>query len=337
MADQALAHPSHARHVRAAAAPWGRGGRAADRIGARESRGDVRRRAGRRRRGARPAGPVAAGPTAAALTATPTRVGDPLPDTLLWMSDRRGRARYSRAKEKPEDKKGGLLRELAIMVVLVLGLTALLRGFVVGPYVIPSGSMENTLQVGDKILVNKLSYRFGEVERGDVIVFDGTGSFSPEIRVEEPEHPVARGAEWLRELFGGTPVGEKDFVKRVVGVGGDRVECRRTQAGYAMFVNGTRLKEKSYLFPGDKPCREEFKGKNAVVVPKGRLWVMGDHRSLSADSREHVKESHLGTVPENEVIGRAFVVIWPTDHWRGLSTPGTYERRALRDAPGAGP
>lgn len=249
------------------------------------------------------------------------------------MGDQRGRGR-GKDSARSGGKAGSFLRELGIMVVLVVALTALLRGFVVGPYMIPSGSMENTLQVGDKILVNKLAYRFGDVQRGDVIVFDGTGSFSPEVRTKEPSDPLAKAGNWVKELFGGTPVGEKDFVKRVIGVPGDKVECRRTSKGFAMFVNGVRLSEKPYLFPGNAPCDREFRGENAVTVPEGRLWVMGDHRELSADSRSHVADGHFGTVPEDEVIGRAFVVAWPSDHWRTLSRPSTYDQRALqRTAP----
>src|SRR5690606_18114536 len=180
------------------------------------------------------------------------------------------------------------------------------------------------------ILVNKLAYRFGDVKRGDVIVFDGTGSFSLEVRTDSPASGPAKAASWVKELFGGTPVGEKDFVKRVIGVPGDTVECRRTDSGFAMFVNGARLSERSYLFPGNKPCDREFKGKNAITVPEGRLWVMGDHREMSADSRSHVEDGNFGTVPEDAVIGRAFVVAWPSSHWRTLSRPATYDQRALQ-------
>lgn len=247
------------------------------------------------------------------------------------MANDKGRNRKS-SSARSGGKVGGFFRELGIMVVLVLALTAVLRGFVVGPYMIPSGSMENTLQVGDKILVNKLAYRFGDVKRGDVIVFDGTGSFSPEVRTDKPDDALSKAGNWVKELFGGTPVGEKDFTKRVIGVSGDKVECRKTDSGFAMFVNGARLDEKSYLFPGNAPCDQQFKGKRAVTVPEGRLWVMGDHREMSADSRSHVDDGHFGTVPEDAVIGRAFVVAWPSSHWSTLSRPSTYDQRALQRA-----
>ncbi|HEX6446694.1 MAG TPA: signal peptidase I [Streptosporangiales bacterium] len=238
----------------------------------------------------------------------------------------------STAKDQRPQKKGAFFRELAVLVVLVLVLTALLRGFVFEAYMIPSGSMENTLRIGDKVLVNKLVYRFRPVERGDVIVFDGAGSFTPEVRSVPPSNPVKRAAQAVWQFFGGTPANEEDFVKRVIGVPGDRVECRRLAGGFAMYVNGARLEERSYLFPRDQPCTREFTGSDAVTVPKGRLWVMGDHRSLSADSREHVDDGHFGTVPENAVIGRAVAVVWPTGHWASLSQPPTFHQRALRGA-----
>ncbi|MBO0827545.1 MAG: signal peptidase I [Streptosporangiales bacterium] len=244
---------------------------------------------------------------------------------------RTGDAEPATKDEKPQ-KKGAFFREMSVLVVLVLVLTALLRGFVFEAYMIPSGSMENTLRIGDKVLVNKLVYRFRPVERGDVIVFDGAGSFTPEVRSVQPSNPVKRVAEKVWQFFGGAPADEEDFVKRVVGVPGDRVECRKGTDGFAMYVNGVRLDERPYLYRGDQPCSREFGGSDAVVVPKGRLWVMGDHRSLSADSREHVDDGHFGTVPEKAVIGRAVAIVWPTGHWRSLTQPATFRQRALHGA-----
>lgn len=249
-------------------------------------------------------------------------------------STKRSDDKRQRSGDKAGSKKGAFFKELVILVVLVLGLTALLRGLVFEAYMIPSGSMENTLRIGDKVLVNKLVYRFGDVERGDVIVFDGAGSFTPEVRTppDDQANPVVRVFRWISQFFGGTPIGEEDFVKRVIGVPGDKVECRRSDTGFGMYVNGVRLQEKAYLYPGDQPCAKEFAGKNAVTVPQGRLWVMGDHRSLSADSREHVDDGNLGTVPEDAVIGKAFAIVWPTDHWTSLARPDTFDQRALHGA-----
>ncbi len=180
-------------------------------------------------------------------------------------------------------------------VLLSLGCAAallLVSQFVVEPYQVPSSSMENTLRVGDRVLVDKLAYRFGGTpQRGDVIVFDGEGSFRPS---------------------GGT-----DYVKRVIGVGGDRVTC--CDAHGRLMVNGHPLDE-SYLHPGDAPSAEAFD----IVVPRGRLWVMGDHRADSADSRQHLGDPGGGTVPVGKVIGRAEWIGWPVGHWTRLRRPAAF-------------
>lgn len=234
--------------------------------------------------------------------------------------------------EPARGKVTSFFRELGILIVLVIVLTALLRGFVFGAYRIPSGSMEQTLMIGDKVLVNKLVYHFRDVERGDVIVFNGAGSWTPKMKSDKTLGPVQEARRWVTEFFGGTPVGEEDFIKRVIGVPGDKVACRKTPQGFRIFVNGTRLKERSYLYPGDAPCAKRFAGRQAITVPKGRLWVMGDHRSLSADSRAHVGDGSFGTIPENKVVGRAFVIVWPVNRWSTLTQPKTYHQRALEGA-----
>jgi signal peptidase I len=189
-------------------------------------------------------------------------------------------------------------------VLLALGCVAallLVSNFVLQPFQVPSGSMENTLRIGDRVLVNKLAYRFGgDPRRGDVIVFDGEGSFSQR---------------------GGT-----DYVKRVIGVGGDRVTCCDKQG--RLLVNGRPLDE-GYLFAGDVPSRVPFD----IVVPDGRLWVMGDHRDDSRDSRDHLGDPGGGTVPVGKVIGRADWIGWPLGHWSKLRRPATF---AAVPAPAAG-
>ncbi|WP_405405644.1 signal peptidase I [Streptomyces sp. NBC_01104] len=188
----------------------------------------------------------------------------------------------------------------------------LFSNFVVQPFLIPSGSMESTLQVGDRVLVNKLAYRFGSVpQRGDVVVFDGTGSF---VQESPPENPVTGLLHGAAASLGLAEPAETDFVKRVVGVGGDRVVCCDKRG--RVEVNGLPVDE-DYLFAGDVPSRVPFD----IVVPDGTLWMMGDHRSNSRDSRDHLGEPGGGMVPVDKVIGRADWLGWPLG--RLGSVPGT--------------
>lgn len=198
------------------------------------------------------------------------------------------RDRADAAERRDERSRFGVrTQRYALLVVAAAAVVALVNVFVAQPFEIPSGSMENTLRAGDRVLVNKLAYRFGSTPaRGDIVVFDGKGSFVQDS--------------------GGT-----DFVKRVVGVGGDRVTC--CDEGGRITVNGRPLEE-TYLYPGDTPSRVAFD----IEVPKGRLWVMGDHRADSRDSRDHLGDPGGGTVPVDKVIGRAEATIWPLGRRRSL-------------------
>lgn len=233
------------------------------------------------------------------------------------------------AKDK-KDKKGSFWRELPVLVVVALVLALIIKTFVVQAFYIPSESMENTLLVNDRVLVNKLVYHTRDIERGDVVVFSGVDSWDSEVPYEEPSNPVSAFFRWIGTAFGVIP-GEKDYIKRVIGVAGDRV--RGTGADGRITVNGVPLDEKSYLYPGDVPSREPFD----VTVPKGAVWVMGDHRSVSQDSRAHQGDAGGGTIPVANVVGRAFVIVWPFSRATTLSIPQTFAQPALRALGGATP
>ncbi len=221
--------------------------------------------------------------------------------------------------------------ELPILIVVALTIALVIKTFVVQPFFIPSSSMEDTLLIGDKVLVNKLVYDFRSIQPGDIIVFNGNGSWNANPPPAKPaSNPFARAYDaTLRPLFRsfagllGTPVGQTDYVKRVIGVPGDRVACCNAQG--LVTVNGVPLHEQSYLYPGSTPSAIRFN----VVVPRGRLWVMGDNRAVSDDSRLRRLDPGSGTIPENKVIGRAFVIIWPPSRWRILPIPSTFNQPGI--------
>jgi signal peptidase I len=207
----------------------------------------------------------------------------------------KGKRRWSRSAR--------LCAGAASLLVFLL----LVSAFVVQPFLIPSSSMSPTLEVGDRVLVNKLAYRIGNSPgRGDVVVFDGRESF---VQEEGADGNAVTGL--VRKA--GAAAGlvrprETDYVKRVIGVGGDRVRCCDKRG--RIEVNGVPLDE-DYLHEGDEPSAVPFD----IEVPQGRLWVMGDHRSDSSDSRAHLGDPGGGTVPVERVIGRADGIGWPVQRW----------------------
>ncbi|OKI89406.1 signal peptidase I [Micromonospora sp. CB01531] len=202
--------------------------------------------------------------------------------------------------EQTEKPRSSFWKELPILLGVAILVAVLVRAFVLQTFFIPSPSMENTLKIDDRVLVNKLVYDFRSPHRGEVIVFKAPTDWS------------------------GNPEGE-DFIKRVIGVGGDHVVCcDRTGGNERLVINGKPLDE-PYLFPGNKPADQDFD----ITVPDGRLWVMGDHRQASGDSLEHWQQSgediNEATIPEDRVVGRAFTIFWPVGRATWLTVPKQFD------------
>jgi signal peptidase I len=232
-------------------------------------------------------------------------------------------------KRRPRGRS--FLRELPVLIVIALVIALVIKTFVVQAFFIPSSSMENTLEIGDKVLVSKLVYHFRSIQPGDIIVFNGAGSWEPEPAsgsgssdplVKLYDVTLSPLLHAIAGLFGTSP-GQTDFIKRVIGVPGDHVAC--CNASGDVTVNGVALHEQSYLFPGNPPSMQRF----SITVPPGRLWVMGDHRSVSWDSRGHMDDPGGGTIPENMVVGRAFMIVWPPSRWRILQIPSTFDQPGI--------
>ncbi len=232
--------------------------------------------------------------------------------------------------EAPATKRRSFWRELPLLIAVALILALLIKAFLVQAFRIPSGSMEDTLLVGDRVLVNKVVYDFRGINRGDIVVFSGQGSWDPAVASAGSDSLIPRAyhdvLRWVGLEANGT-----DYVKRVIGLPGDHVMC--CDASGRITVNGIPLTETAYLYPGSNPSLQRFK----VIVPPGRIWVMGDHRADSADSRYHMQGPGDGTIPVDEVVGRAFVVIWPPSQLRTLPIPGTFKQAALDAAGTAAP
>src|SRR6478609_10459525 len=221
------------------------------------------------------------------------------------------------AKKK---KKKSFGRELLTIVVAAAILTLLVKAFIIQVYRIPSASMENTLEVGDRVLVNKVVYHFRGIARGDIVVFSGQDSWGPDAPPPS-SNPVVRVFD---DALSGLGLHSEQtyYIKRVIGLPGDHVACCTDGK---VTVNGVPLTEDQYLFDGNPPSTFKFN----VVVPSGHLWVMGDHRSDSDDSRYHSGDPGGGAIPENQVVGRAFLIIWPPSQLRDLPIPTTFQQAAL--------
>lgn len=248
-----------------------------------------------------------------------------------------GRAVRRRAARRAKRRRRlSITKEIPILVGVALFIALVLKTFLVQAFVIPSGSMEQTIRVGDRVLVDKLTPWFGsKPERGDVVVFKDPGGWLPESEKRKDDPPGVRQGKQFMTFIGLLPSDdEQDLIKRVVGMGGDNVKCCDKQG--KVTVNGKPVEE-PYVFPGNKPSQIKFD----VTVPVGRVFVLGDHRSSSADSRFHLRDKGDGSVPEELLVGRAVVIAWPFDHWTKLEDAGAYSsvpaaRGSASAAPAAG-
>lgn len=211
----------------------------------------------------------------------------------------------------------GFLRDTLLILLLALLGSFLLKTFLVRSFFIPSESMENTLQIDDRILVNQLVPDLIDVQRGDIVVFKDPGGWLYPRGSEPP-----RGFERVLQSIGlAADTSNEYVVKRVIGVGGDRVECCDAQG--RVMVNGVPIDEPYIVKPAgeERASAIDFD----VTVPEGSLWVMGDNRYQSKDSRYNQDQPGKGFVPEEEVVGRAFVLNWPLNRFTWLGTPeGTF-------------
>jgi signal peptidase I len=201
-------------------------------------------------------------------------------------------------------RKRTFLKEFPVLIVVALVVSLFIKTFVIQFFYIPSGSMENTLQIDDRVAVNRIPFIANDIKRGDVVVFRDPDNWLPAAGMSDSPFIIAKLKSALVAV-GVLPNPAKQYlVKRVVGVAGDRVICC-TNTG-KLTVNGEEMNE-PYIFAGNVPSDMNFD----VKVPKGKLWVMGDHRGASADSRFHQDDINKGFVPLNRITGRVLAVIWP--------------------------
>src|SRR3954453_18284234 len=270
----------------------------------------------------------------------PRGVSSSAADNLLPTGVRRsagstggGRSRAERRKLQRKVKRKrrrSAVKEIPLLVGVAVLIALVLKTFLVQAFVIRSGSMEQTTRIGVRVLVYKFTPWFGsKPKRGDVVVFKDPGGWLADEQTTKKNDPVVvKQVKEGLQFIGLLPSdNEKDLIKRVIGVGGDHVKCCDAQG--RVTVNGVPLSETDYLYPGNAPSTQQFD----ITFPEGRLWVMGDHRGNSADSRAHQDTEYAGTVSLDSVVGRAMVIAWPFGHMTTLKEPKTYSSVA-DSAPG---
>ena len=228
------------------------------------------------------------------------------------MSAAEGGAERPAPSRAPRRRRLGGFGETVLILVLALVLSLIIKTFLVQAFSIPSGSMENTLLVGDRVLVSKLTPGVFDLHRGDVVVFKDPGGWLPPA---EGQTGLPHVMTSVLTFIGLMPqdAGEH-LIKRVIGLPGDTVTC--CGADHKLRVNGVPITE-SYVMQGNEPSEQPF----TVTVQPGHLWVMGDHRAESMDSRFHRDMGDDGQVPIGNVVGKAFAVVWPLSRFGGVSEP----------------
>jgi signal peptidase I len=209
------------------------------------------------------------------------------------------------------------VRDLVIIFLAALLVSFLVKTFLIRSFYIPSGSMEDTLQINDRVIVNELVPNTVAIHRGDVVVFKDPGGWlaGENLPDLQPKSPLGQAAEWLLTQVGlGTADSDDHLIKRVIGLPGDHVACCNDLG--QMTVNGVPISEPYIKLPAGETAASGISF--SVTVPKNSLWVMGDNRYDSADSRYNRNTPSKGFVPESDVVGRAFVVSWPSKHWKWL-------------------
>lgn len=225
------------------------------------------------------------------------------------------------AQTPPEKRRRwslSLWQETVLLVIIALVVSALVKAFFVQMFFVPSGSMRPLFVDNDRILVQKISYWGGDVKRGDVVVFDDPGGRWLGAEGIQALSPIQK----VLSEVGLYPTGGH-LVKRVIGIGGDHVQCCDKRG--RVTVNGVPLNETDYLRKGNDPSDRRFD----VVVPDGRIWVMGDNRGNSEDSRYHQDLPGGGTVPVNDVVGKVWAIVWPSDRIKKLHDPKTFNNPQL--------
>jgi signal peptidase I len=259
-----------------------------------------------------------------------------------------GRLRSAgRATQEPKPRSKASKWELPILIAVAICIAIVVKTFLVQPFYIPSESMEKTLHgctgcSGDRVLVNKPIYHLRDPHPGDIVVFKAPTSWDDEVQYRHDYNPVVGAVRWFGQLLGVVPPDEKDLIKRVIATGGQTVKCCDLQGRVEVSDSGpngpwTPLNEPYIFNDGGGAPTSTF---GPVTVPKGRLWVMGDHRNDSADSRAHCLlpapagsppgcDPVASTIPLSAVIGKAVLIVWPPSRWRTLGTPATFAHDAL--------